>query len=391
MLTIALSNQGYLVQHEVIEALKRLTGVRVVVIDITSFPTSQQAERLCGLLAENSCSMLFTINDWGLDFDGIISGYIKEKSMVHVNWSVDDPFFMEIVHDKPVRIAANRIDFVSDRAYVLPLRERGMDAHFLPLASDPSLFHPLNEPIVYARDLCFVGNSYREQIDELCNPYGPFLESLLGFMGALLTRYEHDAQLDIEAHVADKIDSLQLPLSLPRRKAIFIVKHFISFLFRKRLVCSLADHYPDFMVFGPQNWLADLPPEKVSTSVGYYCNLNETYCRTKINIDINRIVITEGLTQRVFDCGSGGNFVITSNKSIIGEFFALSGENREAVVFDCEDHAKELIDYFLKHDEERRAIAQRAHVRVLSEHTYDHRVRSIFAVISKKIESKSKV
>jgi spore maturation protein CgeB len=139
------------------------------------------------------------------------------------------------------------------------------------------------------------------------------------------------------------------------------------------------------MVFGDEFWLCDLPREKVSTAVGYYINLNETYRQTKINIDINRVVITEGLTQRIFDCSAGGNFVITSNKPVIDEFFVTKGENREAIVFNNELHLKELIDYFLKHDDERNAIAQRARERVFKEHTYDHRVRSIFRVISEQM------
>jgi spore maturation protein CgeB len=391
MLTIAFFHQGFLVQREVIDALRRLDGVRVVVVDIADFPSERQALRACEVLAENKSSILFTVNDWGLDFDGIVARHIGATAMVHVNWCVDDPFFMEVIHGHPIKPAPNRVDFVSNRAYVRPLRERGMDAHFLALASDPSLFRPTEAPVTYERDLCFVGNSYRKQLDELCAFHEPFMESLAGFMSALLTRHENDATLDLEAHVQKKIDALRLPLSLPRRKAVFLVKHFVSFLFRKRIVCSLMNHYPGFTVFGDEGWLIDLPREKVSSSVGYYRNLNETYGRTKINVDINRAVITEGLTQRLFDCGAGAHFVITSNKPVIEEFFVTSGDGREAVVFNGETHLRELIDYFLTHEGERRAIAQRAHARVLREHTYDHRVRSILALLSEKIGSRSRV
>jgi spore maturation protein CgeB len=214
------------------------------------------------------------------------------------------------------------------------------------------------------------------------------MESLVDFLSELLKRYENDARLDMEAEVTKKLASIHLPLSLPKPKAVFLVKHFISFLFRKRIICSLAQSYDDFMVFGDQWWLIDLPQDKVSMAVGYYINLNETYQRTKINIDINRIVITEGLTQRVFDCAASGSFVITRSKPVIDEFFITAGQKREAVVFDCELHLKELIDYFLKHDNERCAIAKRARTRVLGEHTYDHRVRSIFRVLSQRMGTK---
>ena len=388
MLNIAFPHQGFLVQREVINALKRLPDVQVFVIDIADFPSAKQAEQACGTLAEKKCSMIFTINEWGLDFDGIISHYIGKNAMIHINWCVDDPFFMEIIHGHAIKATPNRFDFVSNRAYVKPLRKRGLDAHFLALASDTSLFYPFPGPARYDRSLCFVGNSYRQQLDEFFAEHGAFMESLVEFLSELLKRYENDARLDIEAEVAEKLASIHLPLSLPKPKAVFLVKHFISFLFRKRIICSLAQSYDDFMVFGDQWWLIDLPQDKVSMAVGYHINLNETYQRTKINIDINRVVITEGLTQRVFDCAASGSFVITSSKPVIDEFFITAGKKQEAVVFDNEFHLKELIDYFLKHEDERCAIAKRARTRVLGEHTYDHRVQSIFRVLSQRMGTK---
>jgi len=47
-------------------------------------------------------------------------------------------------------------------------------------------------------------------------------------------------------------------------KAVFVLKHLVSYIFRKRLIVSLARRYPDFMVFGDEWWLMDLPREKVS-------------------------------------------------------------------------------------------------------------------------------
>jgi spore maturation protein CgeB len=136
------------------------------------------------------------------------------------------------------------------------------------------------------------------------------------------------------------------------------------------------------MVFGDQWWLLDLPREKISTAVGYYINLSQTYQQTKVNIDVNRVVIREGLTQRVFDCLGSGSFVITSKKSVLPEFFEVQGDNRETVMFESEKHLKDLIDYFASHDEERAAIVQRGRQRVLAEHTYDHRIQAIFRTVS---------
>jgi spore maturation protein CgeB len=386
MFNIAFLRQGFLVQREVVDALRRIQDVAVVVIDVADFPTTQQAEQVCQILAEKKCALIFTINDWGMDFDGVLNHYIGKNTMVHINWCVDDPFFMELFHNRPVVQNHNRIDFVSNRAYVKSLQARGVNAHFLPLATDPALFYPLHDgSIPYQRDVGFVGNSYRKQLDELCAGNGPFLDSLVDFMASLLKRYETDCRLDLEAEVKNELASIRLPLSLPRGKAVFLVKHFLSYLFRKKIVCSCAVTYPDFTVSGDEAWMLDLPREKVSTAVGYYINLNQTYGDTKINIDINRAVISEGLTQRVFDCSAGGNFVITNNKPVLSELFVTEGQSREAIVFNSENHLKDQIDYFLRHDDERHAIAKKARERVLHEHTYDHRIATIFRIISEQM------
>jgi len=132
-------------------------------------------------------------------------------------------------------------------------------------------------------------------------------------------------------------------------------------------------------------WLMDLPKEKVSTEVGYYINLSQTYRETKINIDVNRIVIRDGLTQRVFDCLASGSFVITNSKPIVRELFETAGKKEEVVMFDNEEHLRELIDYYSVHDAERLAIVARGRKRVLAQHTYDHRVAEIFRVVATEI------
>jgi spore maturation protein CgeB len=390
MINIAFFHQRFLVQQEVISALKRLSGVRVVVIDISDSPTDTQSLQACIALSQQKCSLLFTINDWGLDRAGSIAAYCIKNAIFQVNWCVDDPFFMEDFHGRPIAPASNRIDFVSNRAYVPVMLKKGLNAHFLALAADPALFFPTSPSSAYKRDVCFVGNSYRNQIDEFCAECKNLMDDLVPFMGTVLKRYEKNMLIDIEQEVVEELSGHVLPASLSKRKAIFIVKHFISYLFRKRIVAGLAKEFHDFMVFGDALWALDLPQEKVSTAVGYYTNLRETYVETRVNIDINRVVITEGLTQRVFDCCACGGFIITNNKSILNEFFITDGPEKQIAAFDNEPHLKELINYYRSHEEERKGIALRGRQRVLQEHTYDHRMKTIFKILSENIHRRTR-
>jgi spore maturation protein CgeB len=382
MINIAFFHQHFLVQTEGISALKRLPGVRVVVIEIPDHPSEMQSRSACAALYGQKCSVLFTINDWGLDDESVIAAYCKKNAIIQVNWCVDDPFFSETMFGRALCPAPNRIDFVSDRAYVPDMRKRGLNAHFLALAADPTIFFPDSAPPDYKRDLCFVGNSYRKQIEEFCTQCEGLMERLVPFMAGILNRYEKNMLIDIGQEVSNELDHCELPAPLSKQKALFIIKHFISYLFRKKIIRNLSHEFSDFMAFGDALWVMDLPKEKVSTAVGYYTNLRETYRETRVNLDINRIVITEGLTQRVFDCLACGAFIITNNKPIINEFFVVDGPEKELVTFNNEQHLNRLIKHYIKHESERNDIIYRGQRRVLLEHTYDHRIQNLFKILS---------
>jgi spore maturation protein CgeB len=199
--------------------------------------------------------------------------------------------------------------------------------------------------------------------------------------------YSANFSYDIDRDVEKILSAETLPKGLGHEKAVYLVKHFIGYLHRKQLVLSLSSHYPGFMVYGDDYWSMDLAPDRMSTKVKYYTNLSETYEQTKITIDINRVVIRDGFTQRVFDCLAAGGFLLTSHKKVVADFFETQGHAQELGVFVNEADLREKIDYFTRphHDAELSAIAARGRSKVLAAHTYHHRVAEIFAEIRKAI------
>jgi spore maturation protein CgeB len=270
----------------------------------------------------------------------------------------------------------------------VPLTKRGFKAQFLPLATDPGIFFPKGSA-GKKQDLCFVGNSYVAGTYKFIKGFEPFFEKLNPDILRLCTSYSANPFHNIDYDVEKILSAEPLPKGLGREKAAYLVKHFIGYLYRKRLVLSLSSHYPGFMVYGDEYWSMDLSPDRMSTKVKYYTNLSETYEQTKITVDINRVVIRDGFTQRVFDCLAAGGFVMTSTKNVVGDFFEVQGDGQELIVFVNETDLREKIDYFMRahHDAQRNAIASRGRSKVLSAHTYHHRVAEIFAGIKMAIGS----
>jgi spore maturation protein CgeB len=378
--SVAISHQKYLVQHELIDAFRAVSGIRVIVIEVPIVTPAESVAELCNALEDQDCRILVTLNDWGLDKEGSVAAFLEKHGIIHVNWYVDDPFFSEIMFGIRQSPRPNRLDFVSDRGYVEPLVKRGFKAQFLPLATDPGIFFPKGHA-GKKQDLCFVGNSYIAGTYKFIKGFEPFFEKLNPDILRLCAAYSADPGFAIDADIEKILLKERLPQGLGHEKAAYLVKHFIGYLYRKKLVLSLSSHYPGFMVYGDEYWSMDLAPDRMSTKVKYYTNLGETYEQTKITIDINRVVIRDGFTQRVFDSLAAGGFVLTSHKKVVAEFFETQGEGRELCVFVNEADLREKIDYFMGHDAERSAIASRGREKVLAAHTYRHRVAEIFASV----------
>lgn len=372
-------NQNFLVQKEVISSLRRVPGLCVIVLDITPAPAQEQAAYATKIFKEHSCSILFTINEWGLDCDGLIADFLGREKILHINWCVDDPFFEEIIHTRKFRKSDFRVDFVSDRDYLEKMKMRGYNAHYLPLGTDPSIFYPVQTSL--SIDSSFVGSSYLAQVDEFASMAESFLAEMVPFLATLLSEYRRNNDIDIDKMLTEKVSEMNLPDGLHPDKAVFISKHLAGYLYRKETVLSLVRKFPGFRIYGDNGWLREMPPERLGKVV-YGDGLREIYNSTKVNIDINRVVIRNGFTQRVFDALACGAFLITSAKPVVADHFETDGSQREIVTFKNADELADLVRYYLTHENERMEIARRGYRKVLTSHTYDHRIAEIFNTLS---------
>ena len=139
----------------------------------------------------------------------------------------------------------------------------------------------------------------------------------------------------------------------------------------------MAEKFPEFKIYGDEGWGREVKSERLG-QVKYGDGLRNIYNSSRINLDINRVVIKNGFTQRIFDVLACNAFLITSLKPVLDDYFQTDGPGKEIITF---RNAEELIDltkYYLSHDRERLEIASRGYRKVLSAHTYDHRIRAVF-------------
>ena len=357
-----------------------MQGIRIIEVAIGSHPDEQAEKMLIEILEHENARILFSINEWGLDSKGILAAYLLRTGIVHVNWFVDDPFFEELMQVKKFHPSPLRLDFVSDKGYLEQMSERNYNAFYLPLGTDPSLFYPIPEKEKLF-DIVFVGNSYRKMTEKYLRIIEESFDDLLPVLNGVVELYRNNVEYDIEQHIREKLSTRKLPPTTGFDKMVFIAKQVACYLQRKQLILALAQKYPQMIVFGEEGWLQDLPPERVRRAT-YYDGLPDVYRSARIVIDINRVVIRNGFTQRIFDALSCSSFVITSSKPVVYETFAISGSDQEVAAFSNYSNLVQQIDYYLANNRQREAVAERGFRKVRSAHTYDHRAAQILSTVS---------
>jgi spore maturation protein CgeB len=105
--------------------------------------------------------------------------------------------------------------------------------------------------------------------------------------------------------------------------------------------------------------------------------------RSKINLNLNNSAIlnSEQIKGRNFEVPACGGFLLTGNCDNLGEYYEFG---KEVSVYGNPDEMRYLIDYYLKHDEERRQIAEAGYQRTMRDHTYSNRLNDIFGKIGYK-------
>jgi len=104
-------------------------------------------------------------------------------------------------------------------------------------------------------------------------------------------------------------------------------------------------------------------------------NMSKIYNISKIGFNKS---LSGDLTPRVFEIMSIGTMLLTEAGSGINKLFK---DKEHLVIYKSEDELDELIDYYLKNEEERENIAKKGQREVHKYHTYDNRVQYMFEKI----------
>ncbi len=207
--------------------------------------------------------------------------------------------------------------FSWDEYYVPLLMERGVRAHYLPLATNPKVHYPRaatpEEQERYGADISFVGTADRGDDRDY--------------------RFVH--------------------------------------------VRELAGL--DVALWGGQGWR--LLGDRNFRYRGRADNRAEApliYSSSKINLNLTAPQLVTALPIRIFDSLACEGFVLTDRREDLSRLF---GPDEGFAIFESKAELREMAEHYLSHPEERAATARRGREAVLARHTYRHRLETMLGIV----------
>lgn len=151
------------------------------------------------------------------------------------------------------------------------------------------------------------------------------------------------------------------------------------YYYRSEIFESLTDF--DLRIWGPVPRFYDGPLRPYCTGRSVYTR-DKSACFNASKIVVNSLFPMEfgGLNARAFEVAGCGGFQIITHSDAVAKHFEIG---KEIETFHDLNDLRTKIRYYLDHDNERQTIANAGKVRAHSEHTYEHRLKTLLDTVNK--------
>jgi spore maturation protein CgeB len=337
-------------------------------------------ERLLAAALEFKPDFVLTVNHLGVDREGVLQGLLDRLSLPLASWFVDSP---HLILYRYAGLVGGRTAIFSFDAATLPLlRDMGFaQSFYLPLGTSmagQNAGRPAGESV----DVSFVGESMLGPVRRLLDESGldrdlrrTCLAAAAEFAGSgayTVGQFLDAHRPDLRARF-DGLGTLEQRLAFER-----IVTFEATRQYRTACVRQLLPFGP--VIHGDRGWGQALGTRgrcagwKHRAPVEYYRELPRVYGATKVNFNCTSLQMKEAVNQRVFDVPACGRFVLTDGRPQMDGLFE---PGKEYAAYGSPEEIPELVRFYLDNTEARHRIAQAARRRVLAEHTYAHRLRTL--------------
>lgn len=332
-----------------------------------------------------SPDFVFTFN-----YFPIISHACKKADMRYVSWIYDSPYVL--MYSYTIINPCNYV-FVFDRELYMEFQREGIQTvHYLPLAANTDRLRQMTDFDSFRRtkwlnqsDIAFVGSLYTEkhQFYQRLEGIAPYTRGYLeGIMAAQQRIYGYNfIQELLKPEIIEDMKRV-LPMqpdpgsvnSVEYLYAQYVVNRQITSAERKELLSAVGEYF-SLDLYTPDE-KSILPGCINHGPVDYYDMAPYVFKTAKINLNISLRSIKSGIPLRAFDIMGAGGFLLTNYQADFDDCY-VPGE--DYVYFESKEDLLHKIDYYLKHEEERAAIAESGFQRTAANHTYVQRIQEILS------------
>ena len=323
---------------------------------------------------------LLTMNHLGLDREGLVSEFCRQRELPLLSWFVDRPdlFLPQYANlNNPCLVYA-----VWDADAVKSLEDAGYGQVFhLSLAADLGRLGFVPDALAL-RGVAFVGNSM-QAATEKCWRLSGQPDALRELWEDVAAKFAASAVRDLPEFIAGEHAEANAVRELCDPSAKAALDSFVYWratqLFRRDCLQALLPFGP--VVAGDEHWRTLLGDASWihAGPLHYYSDLPDFYRSTTINFNTTSMQMKGALNQRVFDVPASGGFLLTDYREQLDGAFEVG---REVVCYHSVEEIGGLVRHYLANPAARKKIAARARQRIEKEHSYAHRIKTICANMS---------
>ena len=308
----------------------------------------------------------------------------------YVSWIYDSPYIL--LYSKTIFYHTNYV-FVFDHYEVERLKQLGVNTiYYLPMAS-ATYFYDQKIPDEkrrkkYSSDITFIGSMYSEEKHHLFRHMKDLDMQTKGYVDALVNIQKNLYGIDIienslTPEIMEKIN-LVCPIVIHgdgmETKEWVIANYFLArevTAVERRELLQILSEKNRLKLFTPEK-TEFLPNVENMGKIDYYDEAPYAIKCAKINLNITLKSIHTGIPLRALDIMGCGGFLLTNYQEDLLEYFE---PDKDFVYYESMEHAKELADYYLRHDRERMRIAENGYKKVKDNLTYEKQITKILEVI----------
>ena len=339
-------------------------------------------QELCGMIQKEGCDIVFTMNYFAL-----ITAVCDRMGVPYLVWTCDSPL-ISMYHENV--FSPYNYFFTFDKTNYLEFKGMGVKQIWhLPLAVNTSriayLLGHCEDLAAYENDIAFVGSLYeRNSYDKMRPELSGYLQ---GYFDAAVWAQQCISGGNIleEMLSVNVLEELQGQFKLEKSRGSFsdlglifsttVLGFKVAQQQRMRSLIELSKRYP--VTLYSNSDARELIRVRYGGSLDYWSEMPKVFSATKINLNFTIPNIKSGLPLRIWDVLGCGGFLMTNFQAEIPCYF----KNKEDLVcFESVEELVELCGYYLRHEQERRQIAENGHKKVCALHTYVKRVEEMLEI-----------